>query len=48
MANDSEADLQIENLSDRHPGVTKALGDGFAEAAGVCLHRFHFPPRSSM
>jgi hypothetical protein len=45
VGSDGTAVLQIEGLSDRHPGVTKALGDGFAEAAGVCLHRHHLPPQ---
>ena len=45
MGSESKAALQIEGLSDRHPGVTKALGDGFAEAACVCLHRYHLPPQ---
>ena len=42
---DSTATLKIEDLSDRHTGVTKALGDGRAEAASVCLHRYHSPPQ---
>ena len=42
---DSTATLKIEDLSDRHTGVTKALGDGCAEAASVCLHRYHSPPQ---
>jgi hypothetical protein len=28
----------------RHPGLTKPVADGYAEAASVCLHRHHEPP----
>jgi hypothetical protein len=36
--------LPLHDLSDRHPGLTKALGDGYCEAASVCLSRHHLPP----
>jgi hypothetical protein len=28
----------------RHPGLTRALAECYAEAASVCLHRHHEPP----
>lgn len=34
----------LYNLSDRHPGVTKSIGDSYAEAASVCLNRHHASP----
>ncbi len=37
--------LEIHDLSARHYGVTKALGDSYTEAACVCLHRHHAPPQ---
>lgn len=36
--------LQIAELSERHPGLTKSLGDAYAEAAAVCLQRHHQSP----
>jgi hypothetical protein len=36
--------LLLTGLSERHPGLTKALGDSYSEAAGVCLSRHHEPP----
>lgn len=36
--------LPLQDLAGRHPGVTKALGDGYCEAAAVCLSRHHMPP----
>ncbi|MGK5024216.1 hypothetical protein [Janthinobacterium sp. RB2R34] len=33
--------LRLADLGARHPGVTKALGDAYAEAAAVCLSRHH-------
>lgn len=36
--------LQLANLAERHPGVTKALGEVYAEAASVCLSRHHESP----
>jgi hypothetical protein len=38
------ADLPFHDLASRHPGVTKALGDTFTEAARVCLDRHHASP----
>ena len=32
------------NLSERHPGLTTAIGDSFEKAARVCLGRRHGPP----
>jgi hypothetical protein len=36
--------LRLSDLGERHPGVTKALGDAYAEAASVCLSRHHKSP----
>lgn len=36
--------LPLIALADRHPGLTKAIGDGYCEAASVCLSRHHEPP----
>jgi hypothetical protein len=36
--------LRIDGLHDRHPGLTQALGDSYAEAAAVCWSRYHEPP----
>ncbi|WP_200861310.1 MULTISPECIES: hypothetical protein [pseudomallei group] len=36
--------LSLDSLSERHPGLTRAVGDGYAEAAAVCLSRHHEPP----
>ena len=36
--------LPIYDLAARHPGITKALGDGFFEAVSVCLSRHHASP----
>lgn len=37
--------LPIENLDERHPGLTRALADCFLEAATVCLDRHHISPQ---
>ena len=36
--------LPLIALADRHLGLTKAIGDGYCEAASVCLSRHHEPP----
>jgi hypothetical protein len=36
--------LKIEGLHERHPGLTRALADSYAEAACVCWSRHHQPP----
>jgi hypothetical protein len=36
--------LPLDSLADRHPGLTKAIGDGYLEAAAVCLSRHHQTP----
>jgi hypothetical protein len=36
--------LRLDGLGERHPGVTKALGDAYAEAASVCLSEHHQSP----
>src|SRR5262245_37760814 len=36
--------LPLENLADRHAGLTPAIAQTFAEAASVCLDRHHAPP----
>lgn len=42
MAQDRE--LQIVRLHERHPGLTRALGESYTEAACVCWSRHHQPP----
>lgn len=37
--------LPLANLSARHTGVTQPIGDGFYEAASVCLERHHRSPK---
>jgi hypothetical protein len=34
----------IHRLSERHPGLTKALGESYTEAARVCFDRHHNSP----
>jgi hypothetical protein len=46
MGEDVAQRLVVEDLASRHPGVTKAIGDSYAEAAAVCLSRHHAPPAS--
>ena len=36
--------LRIDRLHERHPGLTQALSDCYAEAASVCWSRHHEPP----
>jgi hypothetical protein len=36
--------LRLDGLHERHPGLTQALGQTYAEAASVCLSRHHQPP----
>jgi len=36
--------LRLEGLHERHPGLTSALGESYAEAASVCFSRHHQPP----
>lgn len=36
--------LPLEDLSARHPGLTKPIGDSYLEAAAVCLNRHHSSP----
>lgn len=36
----------LGTLHERHPGLTKALGPCYAEAASVCLNRHHQSPAS--
>lgn len=36
--------LVLEGLSNRHYGLTRAVGDTYSEAAGVCLSRHHRAP----
>lgn len=36
--------LPLDDLSERHPGLTKPIGDGYLEAVAVCLNRHHTPP----
>jgi len=41
---DNDTELPIHNLSDRHPGVTQAIGESYTEAARACLDRHHESP----
>ena len=36
--------LPIQNMAQRHTGLTKAIADSYSEAACVCLARHHRPP----
>ncbi len=36
--------LPLDDLSARHPGLTKPIGDSYSEAVNVCLNRYHSPP----
>lgn len=36
--------LRIDRLHERHPGLTQALCESYAEAASVCWSRHHQPP----
>lgn len=36
--------LPFHNLSERHRGVTSAIGENYTEAARICLDRHHNPP----
>jgi hypothetical protein len=36
--------LDLDGLHERHPGLTQALGQTYAEAASVCFSRHHQPP----
>lgn len=36
--------LKLDGLHERHPGLTRALGQTYAEAASVCFSRHHQPP----
>jgi hypothetical protein len=40
--------LQFENLSDRHFGVTPAIGAAYAEAVSVCLERHYSSPQEML
>jgi hypothetical protein len=37
-------ELKLDELHTRHPGLTRALGDSYTEAACVCLSRHHETP----
>lgn len=39
-----ELALPFHDLATRHPGLTKAIGDSYTEAARVCLDRHHTSP----
>jgi hypothetical protein len=36
--------LQLQDLDQRHPGVSLGVSAGYSEAASVCLGRHHVPP----
>lgn len=38
------AQLLINNMANRHPGLTQAVADNYYEAASVCLDRHHVSP----
>jgi len=40
----SEQEIALSELHQRHPGLTAPLGGTFEEAASVCFARFHSPP----
>jgi hypothetical protein len=44
MIVDKFEELPIHNLSERHPGITDAVGANYTEAARVCLDRHHQSP----
>ena len=44
MSNQSKKSPQLAALHERHPGLTKALGDTYFEAASVCFDRHHDSP----
>ena len=37
--------LPLDNLAERHPGLTPALAEAYVEAARICLNRHHDPPQ---
>lgn len=43
-ANFEHMKLPLEDLSVRHPGLTKSIGESYLEAASVCLNRHHSSP----
>ena len=38
--------LNLNSLHERHPGLTRGLGEAYSEAASVCMSRHHVPPVS--
>jgi hypothetical protein len=44
LADDEEPSVSISDLHHRHPGLTEAVCEAYAEATAVCLHRHHAPP----
>ena len=40
----TEQSVTLDGLHERHPGLTPALGQSYAEAACVCFSRHHQPP----
>jgi hypothetical protein len=40
----AEEKLPIHSLSERHRGLTQAIGDAYTEAARVCMDRHHISP----
>ena len=38
------SELPFHDLANRHPGVTRAIGDSYSEAARICLDRHHVSP----
>ncbi|CDQ12244.1 conserved protein of unknown function [Acidithiobacillus ferrivorans] len=44
MISPTKSKLRLEELHERHPGLTASLGGTFLEAASVCLNRHHGSP----
>lgn len=40
--------LPLNNMADRHPGLTPAVAGNYLEAARVCLDRHHESPQEFM
>jgi len=39
-----DRELRLDRLHERHPGLTRALGESYTEAACVCWSRHRTPP----
>lgn len=45
MENTHLQTLPLQNLHERHFGITQPLADGYLEAVSVCLDRYHASPQ---